>query len=100
MAGRCQPFSRLMKKDVPFEWDEACSNAFKSIKTYLLNSPVLKAPILGRPLILYISAQEQLLGVLLAQKNDEGKKNALYYLSRMLNGMELNYSPIEKMCLA
>ena len=80
-----------MKKDVPFEWDEACNNAFKSVKTYLLSSPILKAPILGRPLILYISVQEQSLGVLLAQKNDEGKENALYYLSRMLNGAELNY---------
>ena len=74
LAGRCQPFSHLMKKNVPFEWDEVCSNAFKSIKTYLLSSPVLKALILGRPLILYISAQEQSLGVLLAQKNEEGKE--------------------------
>ena len=32
LAGRCQPFNRLMKKDVSFIWDEACSNAFKSIK--------------------------------------------------------------------
>ncbi|KAM1024148.1 hypothetical protein EV2_038518 [Malus domestica] len=33
LAGRCQPFSRLMKKDVPFVWDEACHNAFESIKS-------------------------------------------------------------------
>ncbi|KAL0378908.1 UNVERIFIED_CONTAM: hypothetical protein Sradi_3196300 [Sesamum radiatum] len=36
LAGRCQPFSRLMKKDVPFEWDEVCDKAFKSIKSYLM----------------------------------------------------------------
>ncbi|KAL0300456.1 UNVERIFIED_CONTAM: hypothetical protein Sangu_3119800 [Sesamum angustifolium] len=30
LAGRCQPFSRLMKKDVPFQWDEACDKAFKA----------------------------------------------------------------------
>ncbi|KAL0352204.1 UNVERIFIED_CONTAM: RNA-directed DNA polymerase [Sesamum calycinum] len=24
LVGRCQLFSRLMKKDVPFQWDEAC----------------------------------------------------------------------------
>ena len=30
----------------------------------------------------------------------EGKENALYYLSRTLNGDELNYSPIKKTCLA
>ena len=40
------------------------------------------------------------MGALLAQQNDEGKENSLYYLSRTLNGAELNYSPIEKICLA
>ena len=78
LAERCQPFSRFMKKDVPFKWDEACRNAFESIKTYLLNPPVLQAPIQGWPLILYIAVQEQSLGVLLAQENEEGKENALY----------------------
>ncbi|KAM2808319.1 hypothetical protein PS2_043218 [Malus domestica] len=41
LAGRCQSFSRLMKKDVPFVWDEACHNAFESIKKYLSSPPVL-----------------------------------------------------------
>uniref|UniRef100_A0A7N2N597 RNA-directed DNA polymerase n=1 Tax=Quercus lobata TaxID=97700 RepID=A0A7N2N597_QUELO len=100
LAGRCQPFNRLMKKDVHFEWDEACSNAFALIKRYLLNPPVLGAPIPGKPLVLYIAAQERSLGALMAQENKEGKERALYYLSRTLNGAELNYSPIEKMCLA
>ncbi|XP_028091577.1 uncharacterized protein LOC114291891 [Camellia sinensis] len=27
LAGRCLPFSRLMKKGVPFEWDQQCQNA-------------------------------------------------------------------------
>ena len=66
LVRHCQPFSRLMKKDVPFKWDEACRNAFESIKTYLLNPLVLRAPIQGWPLILYIAAQERSLGVLLA----------------------------------
>ncbi|KAL0332959.1 UNVERIFIED_CONTAM: Transposon Tf2-11 polyprotein [Sesamum calycinum] len=39
-------------------------------------------------------------GILLAQKNDEGKENALYYLSRTMTPNELKYSPIEKLCLA
>ncbi|KAL0427297.1 UNVERIFIED_CONTAM: hypothetical protein Slati_2904500 [Sesamum latifolium] len=45
LAGRCQPFSRIMKKGVPFEWDEACRNAFRSIKSYLMKPPVLVAPV-------------------------------------------------------
>ncbi|KAL0412292.1 UNVERIFIED_CONTAM: Transposon Tf2-12 polyprotein [Sesamum latifolium] len=60
LAGRCQPFSRLMKKEVPFEWDEACDKAFKSIKSYLMKPPFLVAPVHGRPLILYVAAQQRL----------------------------------------
>ena len=89
-----------MKKDVHFEWDETYSNAFARIKRYLFNPPVLGAPIPGKPLVLYIAAQEKSLGALMSQENEKGKKRALYYLSRTLNGVELNYSPIEKMCLA
>ncbi|KAL0325218.1 UNVERIFIED_CONTAM: hypothetical protein Sradi_5091100 [Sesamum radiatum] len=99
-AGRCQPFSRLMKKDVPFQRDETCDKAFKSIKSYLMKPPVLVAPVPGRPLILYVAAQERSIGILFAQKNDEGKENALYYLSRTMAQNELKYPPIEKLCLA
>ncbi|XP_034197970.1 uncharacterized protein LOC117613470 [Prunus dulcis] len=100
LAGRCQPFSRLMKKDVPFVWDEACHNAFESIKKYLSSSPLLGAPIPGKQLKLYIAAQERSIGALLAQENELHKEQALYYLSRTLTGPELNYTPIEKTCLA
>ena len=94
LAGRCQPFSHLMKKGAPFNWDQTCSKAFKSIKPYLAKPPVLAAPIPGKPLILYIAAQERSVGALLAQENSEGKENALYYLSRTMTPNELNYSPI------
>ncbi|KAM1238186.1 hypothetical protein ACFX13_039701 [Malus domestica] len=89
-----------MKQDVPFVWDKACNNAFESIKKYLSSPPVLGAPVPGKPLILYIAAQERSVGALMAQENESQKEGALYYLSRMLTGAELNYSPIEKICLA
>ena len=73
-----------MKKNVPFVWDESCHNAFESIKKYLANPPVLGAPITGKPLILYIVAQQRSLGALLAQENEEKREMALYYLSRTL----------------
>ncbi|KAH0737071.1 hypothetical protein KY290_035776 [Solanum tuberosum] len=100
LAGRCQPFNHLMKKDAFFHWDQSCRNAFESIKRYLMNSPVLGAQTLGKPLILYIASQERSLGAFLAQENEAKKEQALYYLSRTLIGAELNYTPIEKMCLA
>src|SRR6516165_10548696 len=100
LAGWCHPFHHLMKKGTEFEWNESCSKAFQSIKKYFSNPPVLRAPIQGKPLILYIAAQEWSLGALLAQENEQGKEMALYYLSRTMTGPELNYSHIEKTCLA
>ncbi|KAL0294849.1 UNVERIFIED_CONTAM: Gag-Pol polyprotein [Sesamum radiatum] len=100
LAGRCQPFNHLMKKDAPSQWDEGCQNAFESIKRHLLNPPVLGAPTPEKPLILYIVAQERSIGVLMAQENEEGKEKALYYLSRTLTENELKYSPVKKVCLA
>jgi ribonuclease HI len=61
---------------------------------------VLAAPIPGKELILYTTALDGSLGALLAQENQDGNQNALYYLSRMMVGTEHRYSPIEKHCLA
>ncbi|CAL2238765.1 unnamed protein product [Prunus armeniaca] len=40
------------------------------------------------------------IGCLLAQNNESEREQAVHYLSRTLNMAELNYSPIEKLCLA
>ena len=58
------------------------------------------SPILGKPLLLYISATTVSLGALLAQQGHEGKEKAIYYISRTVVGYELNYSSIERACLA
>ena len=58
------------------------------------------APVQGRTLILYTTTLERSLGAMLAQNNDDGKENALYYISRTMVGAEINYSPMEKICLA
>src|SRR5271156_5870137 len=58
------------------------------------------APIHGKPLLLYISPTATSLGVLLAQEDETKKEQAVYYISRTLVAYELNYSIIEKACLA
>jgi len=45
LSGRCQPFTRLLKRDIPFIWDQAYQNAFESIKQYLTMPPVLMAQV-------------------------------------------------------
>src|SRR5271156_6581839 len=57
-------------------------------------------PIQGKHLILYISAMKTSLGALLAQEDTNHKERAIYYISRTLVSYEMNYSAIEKACLA
>ncbi|GAA0159906.1 hypothetical protein LIER_16583 [Lithospermum erythrorhizon] len=73
-----------MKKGAPYVWDAACFATFQDEKTYLMSPPVART----------ISS------ALLAQKNEEGKENSLYYLTRRMTPNELKYTPIEKLCLA
>ncbi|KAK4404343.1 Transposon Tf2-12 polyprotein [Sesamum angolense] len=54
----------------------------------------------GKFLGFIVRQREHSVGILLAQKNDKGNKNALYYLNRTMTPNELKYSPIEKLCLA
>ncbi|GAA0174963.1 hypothetical protein LIER_28235 [Lithospermum erythrorhizon] len=44
-AGKCQPFSLLMKKGTPYVWNAVCSAAFQDVQSYLMNPPVLATPI-------------------------------------------------------
>ncbi|GAA0161877.1 hypothetical protein LIER_18094 [Lithospermum erythrorhizon] len=55
LAGKCQPFSRLMKKGATYVWDAACSAAFQDVKGYLMSPPVLAAPIQGKTFILHVA---------------------------------------------
>ncbi|XP_058217341.1 uncharacterized protein LOC131328411 [Rhododendron vialii] len=74
----CDTLSKLLKKDTDFEWSQDCQQSFEAIKEYLQNPPVLSPPILGKPLILYLSlyfdgASNQCgygIGVLLVSPND------------------------------
>jgi len=72
LSGRCQPFTRLMKKDASFVWNQACQEAYEDIKRYLTKHSVLVAPTSGKPFLLYVKAMDHSLGALLAQKDDNG----------------------------
>ncbi|KAM1110407.1 hypothetical protein ACFX19_009806 [Malus domestica] len=94
-------FSTLLKlKDSDkFMWNEEHQAAFTQIKVSLTNPPVLVPPQRGKPLKLYISAADESIGYLLAQDNDAGREQAIFYLSRNLSPPEINYSAVEKLCL-
>ena len=65
----------------------------------LANPHTMVAPLLGRPLLLYIANTEQSLGALLAQ-DQKGVEKPVYYISRLTKGLELRYSTAKKICLS
>ncbi|KAM2791423.1 hypothetical protein PS2_003202 [Malus domestica] len=102
LLGKMKAFSTLVKlKDLDkFEWTDEHQAAFTQIKVSLTTPHVLVRPRRGKPLKLYISMAEESIGCFLAQDNDVGREQAIFYLSQNLTQPEINYSAIEKLCLA
>ncbi|CAN6704835.1 unnamed protein product [Malus baccata var. baccata] len=93
-------FRAIMESPPPTNKGPTHQQAFDSIKAYLTSPPVLVPPQRGKPLKLYISASERSIGSLLAQNNEGGNEQAVYYLSRILTEVETRYYPVERLCLA
>lgn len=65
-----------------------------------VKSTSVDAPRKDKPLELYISVTEDSIASLLAQDNEEGHEQLVFYLSQVSQKAECNYLMIEKLCLA
>ncbi|XP_058202905.1 uncharacterized protein LOC131317365 [Rhododendron vialii] len=90
LSGKTLAFSPLLrlKSQKDFKWKEEHQKAFEFLKLSLTKPPVLMPPIYGKPLKLYILANHESIGSLLAQDNENGHEQAIYYLSRRLNELK------------
>jgi hypothetical protein len=91
---------RLLKKYVPFYWDDAAQHSFDALKHALTTAPLLRPPNYNKDFLLYLVVAESTIGMVLVQEDDLLLEYVIYYLSRGLIGPELNYSHIEKLALA
>ncbi|KAG8490817.1 hypothetical protein CXB51_013992 [Gossypium anomalum] len=80
------PMTKLLQKDVKFEWTEKCQQSFDQLKTYLTEAPILVQPESGKEFVIYSDASLLGLGCVLMQ---EGRVVA--YASRQLKPHEKNY---------
>ncbi|XP_028077305.1 uncharacterized protein LOC114279278 [Camellia sinensis] len=99
MAEITQPFNSLLKKDAKFIWNEEHKQAFEGVKSALIFPLSMTPPQPARPLLLYVTSTPKSVGALLAQEID-GLEQPVYYISRVVQGAEIRYSPIERHCLA
>ncbi|CAN6547359.1 unnamed protein product [Malus baccata var. baccata] len=90
-----QPLCRLLQKEVVFEFDDACSTAFKHLKEALTSAPIITPPDWSLPFELMCDASDYAIGAVLGQRKNK-QPHVIYYASRTLNDAQLNYSTTEK----
>lgn len=62
------PLTKLLPKEVKFAWNSHCDDAFATIKTMVMNSPVLSTPDFDIFFVLYADASDSGVGGLLVQE--------------------------------
>ena len=62
--------------------------------------PTVCAPTSGKPLKLYLATNSEVVGALIAQEDQQGANQPIYYVSRMLKDGETRYSRAKRACLS
>ncbi|GKA64655.1 reverse transcriptase domain-containing protein [Tanacetum coccineum] len=101
-AERSLPFFKSFKKCTKksdFQWIAKAETAFKQMKKSIAELPMLATPKEKEELIIYLAAAKEAISAVLMTERD-GKQVPIYFVSRALQGPEINYTPMEKLILA
>ncbi|RDY03622.1 Retrovirus-related Pol polyprotein from transposon 17.6, partial [Mucuna pruriens] len=89
--------SKLLQKDVVFNFDQPCVEAFQELKTRLTSVPIIQAPNWEYPFELMCDASNSALGVVLGQRARVAiHAHVIVYASRTMDPTQLNYTTTEK----
>ena len=95
LASDLEPFRRLTRKNVKWQWTDECTNAFNTIKKKIAHPPVLAYFEDSENLVLQVDSSKSGIGAVLMQNG-----RPLEYASRALTPAEQNWAQIEKETLA
>ncbi|XP_019153451.1 PREDICTED: uncharacterized protein LOC109149915 [Ipomoea nil] len=91
--------SKLLQKDVTFEFGKECQEAFDKLKALLTSAPVIQPPNWELPFEIMCDASNYAVGAVLGQRVGK-QSHVIYYASRTLNAAQCSYSTTEKELLA
>ena len=87
-----RPLTKLLKKDVVYQWTEECRKALDSLINMVCSSPVLAPPDQDRQFELEVYASQYALGGILWQRDPTTNKlRAVGYFSKTLSPAQQNY---------
>ena len=90
------PLRALLRKDTQWSWGPTQEMAFQQIKKLLTSSPVLAHYSTQRETVIAADASNSGLGAVSFQKQDDGTRRPIYYISRSLSDTEQRYATIER----
>jgi hypothetical protein len=94
-----RPLCSLLDKDIPFNFDEACHEAFQKLRSLLSSAPIMKPPNWSLPFEIMCDASDFAVGAVLGQR--VGKlPHIIYYANKTLMDAQVNYTTTEKKLLA
>ncbi|GJW84228.1 reverse transcriptase domain-containing protein [Tanacetum coccineum] len=100
-AEKSSPFFKTLKKCTKksdFQRTAEAEMTFKQMKRLIAKLPMLTAPKEKEELIMYLAAAKEAISAVLMTERD-GKQMPIYFVSRALQGPEVNYTPMEKLIL-
>jgi hypothetical protein len=96
---KARSFFQCIKKTKAFQWTDECEGAFQRIKTFLSSQPVVAQPHTGDQLMLYLSALDFAVSATLVRE-EKADQQTFYFVSKVLQGTEVQYQLIKKVVLA
>ncbi|CAL1400309.1 unnamed protein product [Linum trigynum] len=78
------PLTKLLEKDAPFQFTDACIAAFTTLKEKLTHAPIMVAPDWSLPFELMCDASDFGVGAILGQRRDQHFR-PIYYASKTLS---------------
>ncbi|CAM8913778.1 unnamed protein product [Rhodiola kirilowii] len=94
-----KPLTHLLCNDVEFNFDEGCLEAFEKLKKNLVSAPIVQPPNWELPFELMCDASDYAIGAVLGQRVEK-KLHVIYYVSKVLDSAQMNYTTTEKELLA
>ena len=77
LGEKALPLYRLLRRTEHFKWTDAATAGLDEIKAILATNPVLAAPNIGEPMLLYIAATHQVVSaVLVVERETDGPSKA------------------------
>lgn len=90
-----RPLYNLCKKDIPFVWNEKCSEAIETLKKRLTTAPVLAFPDFSQTFYVTTDASDHAVGAVLSQGNWPEDK-PIQFFSKSLIAAQKNYATVHK----